>query len=476
MTLSRSPRVGSHIALLTPYDGGNLGDAAIQDALITNFRTLNPQIRFSGITLNPNRTSMRHQIPCYLLAVTSRPHYRATMPSATVGTACSRAPAATGSENSFFSRLKRRAHSSILLKPIRLLFRFVNEARHIFNSYFLLRDVDLLVIAGGGQLDEEWGGPWGHPYALMKWTVLARLARTGVVFLSVGGCRVVSSITRSFLKLALSLAAYRSYRDQGSRELALTISQHADGPVVPDLAFSFPLHCNLPVIRSHGAPLRVGVSPIAFARPGLWPTERSVVYERYMTEFSGFVASLLRRGMAVILFSSSTPDEQIFQDLRDRVSAQVDNDAFARLSSSEVTTVLELLEIVQSFDFVVASRLHGLLLSFLAGKPSVAISYDRKVRCLMEELEQTQYCLDIQSFTSEQLLEAFLALQTKADLIPLNLKSIFRRYGQLLEDQYSHTNRYLSHISGGVHPYSVHHAPVCEGSSESEQHKIKWPA
>ena len=34
----------------------------------------------------------------------------------------------------------------------------------------------MLVVAGGGQLDEEWGGSWGHPYALMKWAVLARVA------------------------------------------------------------------------------------------------------------------------------------------------------------------------------------------------------------------------------------------------------------------------------------------------------------
>jgi hypothetical protein len=40
------------VALLTPYDGGNLGDAAIQDAMIENIRRRLPGVRLSGISLS----------------------------------------------------------------------------------------------------------------------------------------------------------------------------------------------------------------------------------------------------------------------------------------------------------------------------------------------------------------------------------------------------------------------------------------
>ena len=65
------------VALLTPYDGGNLGDAAIQEALIGNFRKYHPQVQLSGITLHPESTAARHHIPCYPLATISRPYYHA---------------------------------------------------------------------------------------------------------------------------------------------------------------------------------------------------------------------------------------------------------------------------------------------------------------------------------------------------------------------------------------------------------------
>ena len=43
---------------------------------------------------------------------------------------------------------------------------------------------------------------------------------------------------------------------------------------------------------------------------------------------------------------------------------------------------------------VTAARLHGALLSILMHKPVVAVSYNRKVRILMEELGCPELCLE----------------------------------------------------------------------------------
>jgi polysaccharide pyruvyl transferase WcaK-like protein len=453
MKFARTSRSVSHIALLTPYDGGNLGDGAIQEALISNFRRFVPESWICGITLNPERTAKLHSIPCYPLAVNSRPHYIAKTGSDAADSPDLQSSFPAGEfPRDFFSRWMGRARSSLLLKPIKFLFRLAKEIRHVFRSYGLLRRIDLLLVAGGGQLDEEWGGIWGHPYALMKWSILARLAGAEFAFLSVGACRIKSRISRQFVKVALSLAYYRSYRDEGSREIASGISRNADGPVVPDLAFSLPVTPNQPVMESGKKPIRVGVSPIAFARPGLWPTERIAIYRRYMTELSRFTASLLQSGMSVILFSSSTPDDQTFQDLRDQVSSQIEKEDLVRLSSRDVVTAGELVEVLRSVEFVVASRLHGLLLSFLAGKPSLAISYDRKVQRLMEDMDQAPYCLDIRSFTYRELLDAFHDLQTKTELISQKLADICHRYEMLLENQYRTVAEHISPGSHGLDP------------------------
>ena len=292
------------------------------------------------------------------------------------------------------------------------------------------------MVAGGGQLDEEWGGSWAHPYALMKWAVLARAAGNRVIFLSVGGCREELRLTKLFLRIALSLACYRSYRDEGSRQLALAITPSADGPVVPDLAFSLPVTRQplLPASSSMG--LRVGVSPIAFARPGMWPTEDPAQYERYMNELALFATALLRRGISVTLFSSCSPDDQLFDDLRARIDPSLETEARARLLFGNAASVQDLLLLLHSLDFVIASRLHGLVLSFLVGKPCIALSYDRKVDALMTDVGLKAYCLDIRSFTSENTLATFLNLQADGRLVVSKLSATCCHYDQLLQSQY----------------------------------------
>ena len=90
------------------------------------------------------------------------------------------------------------------------------ELSHIIGGYRFLKDVDVLIISGGGQLQDIWGGPWGHPYAMLKWTLLARLRGAKPIFLSIGFSGLDARLSRFFTRKSLSLAAYRSYRDPGS--------------------------------------------------------------------------------------------------------------------------------------------------------------------------------------------------------------------------------------------------------------------
>ena len=61
--LGPSPR----IALVTPYTGGNLGDAAIQDAMIANLRQRMPGAQFFGITLSCDNFLKQHGVGAFPL-------------------------------------------------------------------------------------------------------------------------------------------------------------------------------------------------------------------------------------------------------------------------------------------------------------------------------------------------------------------------------------------------------------------------
>ena len=155
-----------------------------------------------------------------------------------------------------------------------------------------------------------------------------------------------------------------------------------------------------------------------------------------MNELAFFVAALLKRGISVTLFSSCSPDDQLFDDLRARIDPSLETAARTRLSFGNVASVQDLLLLLHSLDFVVASRLHGLILSFLAGKPCVALSYDRKVDALMTDVGLKHYCLDIRSFTGENALATFLNLQANGPLVASKLSATCCHYDQLLQSQY----------------------------------------
>ena len=213
------------IALLTPYTGGNLGDGAIQDAVIQNIRSRFPDRHhlrdYARIRLIPLE---RHGIPSFPFAGFSVPDYSVAAtarPNRTLDS--SRQPPA---QRNVLRRVAKLLASGADLRSPARCFPGAGRDHADANSpisstaFDFLKELNFLVVSGGGQLDDLWGGPWGHPYALLKWTVLARLRGAGPIFLSVGFGRLDTRLSRSVCtRPHCRLAAYRSYRDSGSRDL-----------------------------------------------------------------------------------------------------------------------------------------------------------------------------------------------------------------------------------------------------------------
>src|SRR5215469_6563137 len=174
------PAVRYRIALLTPYSGGNLGDAATQDAIIANLRVRLPNSQFSGLTLNGDNFVERHGTGAFPLYASRQPFFRLpprSVPDPPHAESSAGRATGTGLTSRRLRKLVSRAPGlGWCLKAIRdLAERVYGELLHSIRGYRFLRTQHLLIVSGGGQLDEEWGGPGGHPFALLKWAVLARI-------------------------------------------------------------------------------------------------------------------------------------------------------------------------------------------------------------------------------------------------------------------------------------------------------------
>ena len=426
-------------ALVTPYNGGNLGDGAIQDAVIHNIRQRFPDAAIYGITLNPADTAERHGIPSYPIAGFSVREYSvASPPPITTHPADGHLP---GRGASLARRIKKalmRGSVQIarLLLPRGWPWIARCELPHIVNGFKFLRDVDFLVVSGGGQLDEFWGEAWGHPYALLKWSVLARLRRARPIFLSVGFGELDSRLGRFFTRTALRLAAYRSYRDAGSRDLMQRAGFRRDDPVFPDLAYSLPLPAGPLRREGHPRVRVVGLSPFCYCHPRCWPRKDAGVYGAYLRNLCTIVQWLVTRQLRVSIFASDSPDRFAIDDLWDLLSHEIPAEGLQSVERHHVPTTQSFLDHASRADLMIASRLHGVILAQLAGTPVIALSYDRKVDVQMEAAGQSSFRLTVDHFQMSQFQDSFVRLESGLEAARQQIQARFREYRAELEVQY----------------------------------------
>jgi polysaccharide pyruvyl transferase WcaK-like protein len=422
------------IALLTPYGGENLGDAAIQDAVIANVRLRLPDAQFSGICLNCDNFVARHGTGAFPLSANNIAFY-----SMSRGRPWERPKEGEGRRPSKVREKITRALKSfpILRRCLKVVAAIAVGVRHSFKGYIFLRTQNIVIVSGGGQLNEQYGGAWGQPFALFKWAVLARIARVPYAVASVGVGELKSRASRLFVSVALRLACYRSYRDKDTRDFAAGLMERAArDPIAPDLAFSL-TSSELPPIASFrgiaGERTVIAISPIAFAKPGIWPMENRATYNRYVEQLAQVVAQLLRRDYSLVMvWSSLGDDEGVIPDLFGRLDQEL-------RQSIHIPTIGNWRDFVSTLggvDFLIASRLHSTILGFVSETPTIAISFERKVTSVMADLGQTDYLLQICDFTSKGVIEVLDRLELRKDIVSQQVASYRHRIRPVSDLQY----------------------------------------
>jgi polysaccharide pyruvyl transferase WcaK-like protein len=407
------------VAFLSPCGFGNLGDAAIVESLLHAIRLRRPGAPLVGFTQNPSDTRLRHGVEAHTILGFSPPDYgvREAEPD-------------SGAMLAALSALDRARRIPLLGRVVGTFTRALRESRHLARSSAALRRAGTVVVAGGGQLDDLYGGAAGQPYALLRWALLARARGARFVALSVGTGRLTGA-SRPLVRAALRLAAYRSFRDGGSREL-LEAPEFARDPLVPDLAFAVP---RAPPQPSPEGGLVVGLSPMAFHHPSSWPSAKEASrYQSHIDSFAQLSRRLLLRGDRVTLFTTAVEPDAV----RDTVTAigPLPEPARARLGFADTPDLESLFRALDSVHLVVAARLHGTLLAHVSGRPVLAVAHERKVRAHMEQMGHSAYCIDIQQFDADEGLRLLDGMSAERRALGEEVEQRVRAFRAQVEDQY----------------------------------------
>ncbi len=392
------------IAFFGHFGSSNFGNESTLRAMLHHLRRLAPDADFSCICTGPETVATVYNVS----AVPSR--------AAVVKPWALHSPP---------SRLVRKLAVGIPSELYRWL-----------KGFTTLRRTDALIIPGTGLLTDAYTFFYWGPYDMFRWSVTAKLCGCKLLFVSVGAGPLYSRIGRFFVKAALSLADFRSYRDASSLQYLKGIGFEVENDkVYPDLAFSLPTAA-IPGgdDTKSGRPV-VGLGLMEYA--GKYSVEKpsSAIYSAYMESLVEFVKWLLAHEYNVRLLIGDLADTRVTREFRSLLKRSVTHDE-GRIIDEPVESVGDLLSQLAATDFVVATRFHNVLLSLLLNRPVIAISFHHKCSSLMSQMGLAEYCQDINDLSADRLIEQFCQLQRNAGCVKRAISEKVRACRDALDEQY----------------------------------------
>jgi polysaccharide pyruvyl transferase WcaK-like protein len=434
-----SPTKIKRIGLLGHYGNKNMGDDATLQSVISNIREHCPDAEIFCFSPNPEDTQKRHRVRAFPLNSACKRHRASgAIENAHNGRTT---PLPASKLNKIKALVKHDPLLHFLLKPVlgivRRLFLVAGELGFIVNSYRESSSLDLMIISGGGQLDDSWGGPWGSPFILLKWAIIGKASGTKLLFISVGAGPIKFRLSRFFIKFALNFSNYRSYRDESSRKLIQAIGVKGEDFVFPDIAYSLTVN-RRDTCEVRGEHHIVGISPMAYLDHRCWPENDKEFYESYVKKIAALTLWLIQRQYIVSFFCSQLiMDAPVIQDVKRAMENMETAIRWQHIIEPPVNSVKDLVNALGMCYFVVASRLHGVILSHLLYKPVIALSYHEKIDMLMADMGHSDYCLDINNFSLDVLKDRVYMLQSYHEILTTQIRNKVSSYKLALENQYN---------------------------------------
>jgi polysaccharide pyruvyl transferase WcaK-like protein len=318
----------------------------------------------------------------------------------------------------------------------RIVMGIPSELYRWLKAIRTLRDTDMLIVPGTGLLTDAYGlFSWG-PYNMFKWSFVAKLCGCKLFFVSVGAGPIYTALGRYFVKSALALADFRSYRDTSTVQYVRGIGVRTTNDLVyPDLAFSLPEGVIPRPAAKGGRRTVVGVGLMEYAGRYSVDSPSNAIYLAYLETLVVFVRWLLAHEYDVRLLSGDVCDRAVTHEfmllLKER-SVMYEG----RLITEDIVSVHHLLSVTAMTDIVVATRFHNVLLALLLNRPVISISFHHKCVSLMNQMGLSEYSHDINHMNADRLIEQLCDLEQNAEKLRPLIQHKTEELRRALDEQY----------------------------------------
>ena len=398
------------ISLFGVFGQGNLGNESTLQAILYNLRQRLPDAQVNCICTGPEATAKTYNITAVpMKGILVKP-----------------------------GLLRNNALARLLRKVI---IGIPSELYRWFEAFRTLKCTDMLIVPGTQFLSDNLSNPFGWPYFVFKWSVTSKIRGCKLLFVSVGVGPLRHPLSRFFVKFALLLADYRSYRDNLSKEYLLRIGfDPTNDPVYPDLAFSLPIHTIPQCSRSNGGKpvIAVGVKDYQ-GQYGPRPQQHRAddIYRDYIDKLAAFVSWLLEHMYTVrLVIGDMSYDTQVLSDLKKLLNERKVNYNTLQVIDEPIESLEQLVSQLATSDIVVTPRFHNVVFGLLLNKPVIALAYHEKFSALMEGPDLAKYNVHIDHLDANTLIGKFIELERNSDEVKLHISRKVEEYRTALDKQY----------------------------------------
>lgn len=251
----------------------------------------------------------------------------------------------------------------------------------------LIRELDLLIIGGGGILMDFYNR---EAQLFGSYGLMARWGKIPYIVYGCGAGPITSTMGKLFIRNLVGGAASATVRDPKSKQLLKKIGIRKEIGIIGDPSFA------LPSITEEKSPDRIrkiGLTVVPYYNLAYWPEADDVKYENYVQGMADNLDELVRaKDVDFTLFSTKFPHD-----------VDVTVDVYNRMENNNRVTVIkdnlspeELIGISAEQDLLIGTRLHSIYLAVNAETPIMAISYHHKVADFMSMVEMSDRTVSIE--------------------------------------------------------------------------------
>ena len=319
------------------------------------------------------------------------------------------------------------------------------EERQAFD---VLASSDLIVSIGGSYLMSYSKG-LSNTYRVIQIMfplIIATLFKRKCIILGASIGPIEGTLSRWIVKVVLNKSRALYVRERFSLEYVSALGIKAPTKVIPDIAFMLTkpyeyekdhTEADLDIINNNK--YKVGVTVRNWVFPGFNSADKVRKQDDYYQKMALFLDYIIRDiGVTVYLIPQATGPTPIEDD---RIA---NLELYNRMAQKESVIIVQkdfspwrLKDIYKKMDFLIATRLHSIILAIPV--PFLAIAYmGKKTYGTLELLGLSNYAVDISDFTLESLKDKFINAWNNREKIRENLQhkeeEFKREYKNLAEE------------------------------------------